>query len=57
MIYLVDKNLIGNKSEPNRGEKKISELRSDLNKLKKKYKKAADFEKPALSELQDILRN
>ena len=53
----VDKILMGNKAEPNRREKNISELRSDLIKLKKRYKKAAEFEKPALSELRDILRN
>ena len=46
----VDKTLTGNKAEPNRRENKISELRSDLNKLKKKYKKQQNVRnQPCLS--------
>ena len=52
----VDKTLTSNKAEPNRREK-ISMLRSDLNTLKRSYEKATKCEKPALSELQNILRN
>lgn len=45
-----------NIARPNRREIKISQLRKELKALSRQYKRASEEEKPALTELQDILR-
>ncbi|XP_073716891.1 uncharacterized protein [Misgurnus anguillicaudatus] len=45
-----------NIARPNRRETKISQLRKELKALNRQYKRASEEEKPALTELRDILR-
>lgn len=45
-----------NIARPNRRETKVSQLRKELKALKQQYKRASEEERPALSELRDILR-
>lgn len=45
-----------NITRPNRRETKISQLRKELKALKQQYKRVSEEERPALSELRDILR-
>nr|XP_061785060.1 uncharacterized protein LOC133576095 [Nerophis lumbriciformis] len=45
-----------NIARPNRRETKIAQLRKELKALKHQYKRASEEERPALSELRDILK-